>query len=166
MERLIEMSRSMTLIGSCALILAIAWGEGAVAATTSKQWAPLDRAALINLYAGKTWKWKNGAAYFAPYGHFKAWSRSKNQLSEGLGTWEAGDNGVMCFDASWRIVPLKPENASAAAVKTCFEHEGRRSAVAQRKLPNGIWYFFKHSKPSKADEVFKLQRGDHIRLAS
>jgi hypothetical protein len=81
-------------------------------------------------------------------------------------TWEAGDNGVMCFDATWRTVPSKPEEASYPAAKSCFEHQGRRRAIAQRKLPDGIWYFFEHSKPNKTDEVFKLRRGDHTGLAS
>jgi Protein of unknown function (DUF995) len=159
------MSRLTIFTGTCALVVAIGWCGGAGAGVASKQWAPLDGVSIIDLYAGKTWIWKNGAAYFAPDGRFKARSRSKNQLTEGLGTWEAGDNGVMCFDAAWRPVPSKGEEASAPAVKTCFEHLGLRGAIAQRKLPDGIWYFFRHAKPRKTGEVFKLRRGDHTQFA-
>ena len=77
------MSCSTTLTGACALVLAIGCAEGAVAATASKQWTPLGGAEVIDLYAGKTWKWKNGAAYFAPDGRFKAWSRPEESTDRG-----------------------------------------------------------------------------------
>lgn len=158
------MTRKVISIGSCALALAILCGGQSPGAAAARQWAPVDDAALARLYAGKTWRWKNGAAYFAPDGGFKAWSRSKRKLTEAFGTWEVRENGVMCFNAAWAAVPAKAGEAPPPKVETCFEHQARGNAVAQMKLPDGIWYFFRHGKPRKADEVFKLRAGDHTRL--
>src|SRR5260370_18305418 len=162
------MRQLMASIGACALVVTIGCrDEGALAAgaaTASKNWVPLDPAALTRLYAAKTWLWKNGAAYFAPDGGFKAWSRSKQELSEGFGTWEVRPDGVMCFAASWRTISSKPQPDSAPKVETCFSHQAKGRAIAQMKLPDGIWYFFRRPKPRKTDEVFKLRPGDHTRL--
>jgi len=158
------MARNVISIGSCALALAIVCGGQSSAIAAARQWAPVDGAALAQLYAGKTWRWKNGAAYFAPDGGFKAWSRSKRELTEGFGTWKVRDDGVMCFNASWGTVPTKPGEASSPKVDTCFEHQARGNALAQMKLPDGVWYFFRHGKPRKTDEVFKLRPGDHTRF--
>jgi hypothetical protein len=134
------------------------------AATAPKHWAPIDLAALTCLYAGKTWLSKNGAAYFAPDGRFKAWSRSNQELSEGFGTWDVRPDGVMCFDAAWRTISSKPQPVSVPKVETCFSHQARGRAIAQMKLPEGAWYFFRRPKPRKTDEAFKLRPGDRTRF--
>ena len=155
-------------VRACALALAVGCGSQSVLAAVStvnaSGWAPIESWTLMRLYSGKTWKWKDGAAYFGPDGSFKAWSRSNHQRYEALGTWEVRADGVMCFMAPWRAVPPKPDAAPPPNVETCFWHKVKGNAVAQRKLPDGMWYVFRHAEPRKTDEVFKLQRGDHIRL--
>ena len=155
-------------IGGAALIAATVCGfEGALAKvpTGSKRWAPLDPAALTSLYAGKTWKWKQGAGYFAPDGRFKAWSRSGPKLTQGVGTWTVRGDGLMCFTATWRTNSAEAQQGASPPVDTCFSHEARGNAIAQMRQPNGPWYFFRNSPPRKTDEFFKLRRGDHTRFA-
>ena len=155
---------------TCGLAIAVAIvcaDEGALAkdAAASKRWTPLDPSALTALYAGKTWKWKEGAAYFSPDGRFKAWSRSGGKLTQGFGTWSIRSDGGMCFTANWETIPAKPQQGAGKPVETCFAHQARGNAIAQMKLPNGPWYFFRRSPPRKTDEFFKLQTGDRTRLA-
>jgi Protein of unknown function (DUF995) len=155
-------------VRACALILVIGCSSqsvlAAVPAAGSRTWTPIESWALLKLYSGKTWKWKDGEAYFAPDGSFKAWSSSNHQRYEALGNWEVRADGVMCFIAPWQAVPSKPDATPSPKVESCFWHQVKGNAIAQRKLPDGIWYFFRHAEPRKTDEVFKLQRGDRARL--
>lgn len=153
---------------ACALVLAIGClSQSAPAAARGAGrtgWTPMESWTLLKLYSGKTWQWKDGAAYFAPDGSFKAWSTSNHQRYEASGAWEVRADGVMCFIAPWQAVPAKPDATRPPKVETCFSHQVRGNAIAQRKLPDGTWYFFRHAEPAKTDEIFKLQRGDHTRL--
>jgi len=163
-----KFARWRVSIGGLALSVALGFsGERASAriAMASMQWAPLDPSAVTRLYAGKTWKWKQGAAYFATDGRFKAWSRSGRELTEGFGTWTVREDGVMCFTATWETIPAKPQQGSNPPLESCFGHQARGNAIAQMKLPSGQWYLFRRSPPRKTDEFFKLLPGDHTRLA-
>ena len=160
--------RRLASIQGLALIAAMGCcHEGALAreATASKRWAPLDPSALMALYSGKTWLWKDGAAYFAPDGRFKAWSRAGGKLTEGFGTWDIRSDGGMCFTATWGAVAAKSVQAAGKPVETCFAHAARGTAIAQMKLPNGPWYSFRRSPPRRTDEFFKLVPGDRTRVA-
>ncbi len=163
-----KLSRRRAWIGGLVLLVATGCcGEEtlAKARTAANNWTPLDPSTLTALYAGKTWKWKEGAAYFASDGRFKAWSRSGGKLTEGFGTWSIRSDGGMCFTANWETIPAKPEQGAGKPVETCFAHQARGSAIAQMKLPNGPWYFFRRSPRRKTDEFFKLVPGDHTGLA-
>jgi Protein of unknown function (DUF995) len=156
-------------VRACALVLAIGClSQSALAAAVPeagrRSWTPIESWTLLKLYSGKTWKWKDGAAYFAPDGSFKAWSSSNHRRYEASGTWEVRADGVMCFIAPWRAVPPRPDEAPSPTVETCFWHQVHGNAIAQRKLPDGMWYLFRHAAPEKTDEVFKLRRGDRTRL--
>ena len=100
---------------------------------------------------------RQGAAYFSPDGRFKAWSRSGGKLTQGFGTWSIRSDGGICFTANWQTIPAKPLQGAGKSVETCFAHQARGNAIAQMKLPNGPWYFFRRSPPRKTDEFFKLQ---------
>jgi hypothetical protein len=160
------MGRHLMVMRTCALALAAACiCQGTAASVAGPiRWAPLQAAELTALYSGKTWQWKDGAAYFAPDGRFKAWSRAKGKLTEGFGIWEARPDGVMCFDASWQTVSPNAQQTPTPKVETCFSHGVSGNAIAQRKLPDGAWYYFRHTRPTKSDEFFKLRAGDHTRL--
>ena len=126
------MFRRLTSIRRLALILALGGcceGAHAREATASKHWTSLDPSALAALYSGKTWVWKDGAAYFAPDGRFKAWSRSEGKLTEGFGTWDIRSDGGMCFTATWRTSPAKPQEAAGKPVETCFGHATRGNVL-------------------------------------
>jgi hypothetical protein len=157
------MSRWLGSFGAISLAVAIGCGEAAFAA--DKGWTPLVPDALTRLYAGKTWRWKQGAAYFAPDGRFKAWSGSKRNPTEGIGTWDVRDEGVMCFVATWTTIG-KPSPNPNPPVETCFRHQAKRGMIAQAKVPGAQWYVFKHALPRQSDEFFKLRVGDHTRLKS
>lgn len=132
----------------------------------SKGWAPLSPAALEALYAGKTWRWKRGAAYFSPDGRFKAWSREGGKMTEGRGSWDVREGGLMCFTATWETASTQAGQAPSRPVETCFGHEARSRAIAQMRLPKDPWYFFRHAPPRKTDEIFKLQAGDRTHIRS
>jgi uncharacterized protein DUF995 len=153
-----EMKRIIAAIAAVALTPVL--GQSVLEA--KPVWTPMNEAAVANLYSGKTWFWAQGAAYFAPDGQFKARARSKGVTSIAEGRWEVRSDGVMCFEATW--TPRGATKASAGPVETCFEHQARGSSIAQRKDPDGAWYFFKHAKPRQSDEIRKLARGDHTRL--
>ena len=154
-------------IGLIVIVIATMCVSGdALAEKIAKQWSPLGLSAVNALYAGKTWRWKQGAAFFSPDGHFKAWSRAGGKLADGRGAWDLRGDGVMCFTATWENVPDTAGHGPSQPAETCFDHEARGSAIAQRKLPDGRWYFFKHAPPQKTDEFFKLETGDRTRLSS
>jgi Protein of unknown function (DUF995) len=154
-------------IGALAIAIATMCLSGnALAAKLAKHWAPLGASAVNALYAGKTWRWKQGAAFFSPDGRFKAWSREGGKLTEGRGAWDLRGDGVMCFTATWETVPDTAGHGPSRPVETCFDHEARGAAIAQMKLPDGRWYFFKHAPPQQTDEFFKLEAGDRTRLSN
>lgn len=167
-RRRTKRSGGLVWTGGLALAIGIIGaGEGALAKspTALERWTPLDPPALDALYAGKTWQWKRGAAYFSPDGRFMAWSREGGKKTEGRGAWDLRGDGVMCFTATWAPIPAQAGQGPSPPVETCFGHEKRGSAIAQMKLPNGPWYFFRRSPPGKTDEVFKLRKGDRTHLS-
>lgn len=120
---------------------------------------PLADAILGQIYAGKTWFWKDGAAYFAGGGQFKAWSRTNSALNKASGTWYLRGSGVICFSAAWRTPNEDP--ASVTPVETCLRHAVHDGDIMQMKEPNGEWYVFKHRVGQRGDEINKFAPGDH-----
>ncbi|ADH87889.1 protein of unknown function DUF995 [Ancylobacter novellus DSM 506] len=107
------------------------------------------------LYAGKTWIWSDGAAYFAPNRRFVAWSGSGKQASYAEGEWRVTPLGRMCFSAIWRGVGPSGRNI------TCFGHRVMGGQVIyQQKEPGGAWYVFKHGQTAAGDEYAKFRAGD------
>ena len=59
----------------------------------------MDAQALARLYAGKTWKWEDGHAYFGSGGALTAVS-GLNSIGEGK--WYAKRTGQLCMNAIWK----------------------------------------------------------------
>lgn len=114
---------------------------------------PLSIGELQTLYAGKTWFWGDGQAYFAPNGKFYAHSGKGSSASYVEGGWGAYKNGKICFSGTWRSAAGNGFNSS------CFFHQGDGKTISQ-KNPIGDWYVFKHAKPKKGEEYSKLVKGD------
>jgi len=113
-------------------------------------------AAVVQLYAGRTWLWKSGGGYFAPNQRFIAWSGKAKAKSYVDGKWYATARGKVCFEGVWHSARSDGPNL------TCFDHRIAGLAVYQRKLPNGGWYLFKHARRVKGDEYNKLVAGDRV----
>ncbi|TSJ60282.1 DUF995 domain-containing protein [Starkeya sp. 3C] len=110
---------------------------------------------LAGLYAGKTWMWSDGAAYFAPNRRFIAWSGSGKDATYAEGEWRVTPLGRLCFSAIWRSRGPSGRNI------TCFGHRmAGGQVVYQQREPGGDWYVFKHMKPVNGDEYFKFKDGD------
>ena len=154
------MLRWVRLSGLFSLAVTIGCGQ---AFAMNGGWTPLSPDALTRLYAGKTWKWKQGAAFFAADGRFKGWSESNGKRADGIGTWDVRDDGVVCFIATWTMIG-KPSPNSNPPVETCFSHQAKRGEIAQARVPGAQWYIFKHAAPRPSDEFYKLRRGDRTGL--
>lgn len=109
-----------------------------------------------DLYAGKTWVWADGAAYFAPNQRFTAWTGAGNKLSFAEGNWRVTPLGTLCFSAWWH------EAVGANHNVTCFGHRMVDGALYQQKQPGGPWYVFRSAAPSTTDEFAKLKKGDDV----
>lgn len=110
---------------------------------------------LYTLYAGKTWVWSDGAAYFSPDRRFVAWSGSGKDASYGEGEWRVTPFGRVCFSAIWHGTGPSGRNI------TCFGHRMTgEQVIYQQKEPGGEWYVFKHTQPAAGDEYAKFKAGD------
>ncbi len=115
---------------------------------------PMRAAELAQIYGGKTWRWTEGAGYFAPDRRFVAWSGSGDAASYAEGRWSVTDAGRMCFKAVWR------SKAKPASQRTCFRHRKAGASIYQLKEPDGGWYIFRSNKKNSADEYNRLKKGD------
>lgn len=115
----------------------------------------LTKAELHKIYSGRTWYWKDGAAYFRPNQRFEAWVKTGPQTTYGEGSWSVANTGQLCIRATWHSL--------SGNTKTfiCYVHR-IRNAIYQRELPRGRWYLFGHIPPQRGDEINKLEQGDHI----
>ena len=110
---------------------------------------------INSLYAGKSWIWSDGAAYFSPDRKFVAWSGSGKNMAYVQGTWWVSPTGWVCFQGLWHA------NGPSGRNSTCFSHRmGPEQVMYQRKEPGGDWYVFKHTQPMAGDEYAKFKNGD------
>jgi hypothetical protein len=117
---------------------------------------PMSPAAVVKLYAGRTWLWSDGAGYFEPNQRFLAWSGKGKNRSYINGRWFATQRGEICFQGVWHSAGGGAQNL------TCFDHRKSADGIYQRKTPVGAWYVFRHSPPVPADEANKLAAGDRV----
>jgi hypothetical protein len=119
-------------------------------------WRPAQLEALAKIYAGRTWIWRDGGAYFAADGNFTALSGGMGRSTIARGTWQVRPEGKLCFTANWGP---KPDDAPK---ETCFSHLAKGGTILQLKEPDGRWFVFKHAQPRDDDEVHKLVLGDQL----
>ena len=112
---------------------------------------------VYQLYANRSWTWKEGAGYFAAKKRtFTAWSREGGKSSYAQGRWFITERGKLCFRAEWHAAD------GSAPATTCFSHRVKKGVIYQRREPDGEWYVFKHARARTSDEFAKLRRGDHV----
>jgi hypothetical protein len=113
---------------------------------------------LYKIYAGKTWVWEDGAAYFqVPKRRFVSWVRSGKKGSYAEGNWFLTARGEACFRARWHAFDgISPPKAS------CFEHRTDGKRIFQRRSPAGEWTEFKRSPPKRYDGIRYLKPGDRV----
>ena len=116
----------------------------------------LSSGEVYQLYANRSWIWKEGAGYFAPKRTFTAWSREGDKPSYAQGRWYITERGKLCFRAEWHAAD------GSAPATTCFSHREKKGVIYQRREPDGEWYVFKHARARTSDEFAKLRRGDHV----
>jgi len=119
--------------------------------------SPMSAQALEAIYAGKTWKWKDGGGYFAADGHkFKACSQKGKVWSYAEGRWYATDSGKLCMQARWSDI------SGAVPNTTCFQHREKAGVIYQKRSIGGEWYVFQSNPSQSTDEAHKLVRGDLV----
>jgi hypothetical protein len=110
--------------------------------------SPMSAQALEAIYAGKTWKWKDGGGFFSADRHkLAAWSQKGKAWSYGEGRWYATDGGKLCMQAYWRN-----KSGGGGGDTSCFLHREKA----------GVWYIFRNNPPKPTDEAQKLVRGDLV----
>ena len=72
-----------------------------------------DGQEIAQLFAGKTWKWPDGHAYFGHDGTFQA-AVGLEESAEGK--WVVHSTGKLCFDAVWRT------RATSQPTRQCWQH--------------------------------------------
>lgn len=145
------------LLSVVALTLLDSAGFESVASAQTPRPRPLTTDELHDIYAGRTWQWKDGAGYFDPAGRrFTAFVKGSGDGSYAEGRWFLTNPGRFCFRATWFTA-----DGSAEAV-TCFEHRTDGRAISQRRLPGGDWYVFSHLPPRRGDEILKLKPGNRL----
>lgn len=72
------------------------YASGARKGIPAKTMAPRE---VARIYAGKTWKWEDGHAYFGSGGELTALS-GRNAIGEGA--WSAKGQGHLCINATWK----------------------------------------------------------------
>lgn len=158
--------RILGTMGAALSVLLLAGGADAapkqktVDATALKAAAasPLSAEALEALYAGRTWKWKDGGGFFSADRHrFIAWSQKGRAWSYGQGRWYATNRGKLCLQAYWR------SKMSDGGDTTCFVHRQKDGVIYQKRSLGGDWYIFRHRSLRSTDEAAKLIRGDLVR---
>jgi UDPglucose 6-dehydrogenase len=136
--------------------LAIGWAHG-----EARVWgAPASERALtkkevVDLYEGKSWLWEKGVGFFATKSQFNAFSGEGKDRSTAAGSWEALDDGRLCFSGVWTT------KAWRRFARTCFAHKIKDGQIYQRRLPKGEWYIFRHDPEQEGDQ--KLVTGDQTR---
>ena len=119
--------------------------------------SPTSAQTLEAIYAGRTWKWKDGGGFFSADGHkFSAWSRKGKAWSYAEGLWYATDAGKLCMQARWRDV------SGAVPNTTCFLHRENAGVIYQKRSIGGEWYVFQSHPSQSTDEARKLVRGDLV----
>jgi hypothetical protein len=117
---------------------------------------------LNSIYEGRSWRWTDGAGYFgAPNRVFTAWLNKGAKATYADGSWSVSDQGRLCYRATWHALTAKSMAFNNTA-STCFEHRTDDKIIYQRMSPKGKWYVFSHIPALPADEVQKLQPGDHV----
>ncbi|WP_163272976.1 DUF995 domain-containing protein [Chelativorans alearense] len=118
---------------------------------------PLTSNEVYQIYANRSWIWKEGAGFFAvKKREFSAWSHEGGAPSYGVGRWFITSPGKLCFRAEWRAM-----DGSAPAV-TCFSHREKDGVIYQKREPDGEWYVFRQMPARMSDEYAKLRRGDYV----
>ena len=64
----------------------------------------LSKTELVRLFAGKTWKWEDGSAYFGRRGFFKA---SRKLRESAVGKWGTRSQGEICAVGNWTTAYAK-----------------------------------------------------------
>ncbi len=152
-SKFVRITATGAAIAALAILSVPAFAKSA--ATSQVPGRALSQRSLYNLYAGKSWFWKDGVAYFGRNGRFYAWSGSGRKATYVNGGWGAYKNGKICFSGTWRSADGDGFNS------TCFLHKKAGGNILQMKQPVGSWYTFKHARTKKNDEYKKVVPGDY-----
>jgi hypothetical protein len=147
-----------TRLAFLVVMLVVGWSLG-----SARVWgAPasertLTKKEVVDLYEGKSWLWEKGpgVGFFATKGQFNAFSGEGKDRSTVAGSWEALDNGRLCFSGVWTT------KAWRRFARTCFAHKIKDGHIYQRRLPKGEWYIFRRDPEQEGDQ--RLVTGDQTR---
>jgi len=150
------------VVGASALAPQLAMAQPEAGPSTAAVPANIERAERVAprdvgaLFAGKSWIWKDGAAYFqAGPRRFMA-TVGGDKVSTGEGRWTVSKTGVLCLVGRWGT------KGHSAPARTCFDHRQVGKALYQRKLPDGAWYVLRSDPPAAGDEINKIREGNAV----
>lgn len=133
------------------------------AASPADDAAPPEGARSLNagelhaLFAGKSWKWQDGAGLMQDKGRiFKAWSGSGDTEAVATGRWSVADSGLFCLKADWK------NSSGVYPDTTCFRHKMSGRIIYQKREPDGPWYVFRHSPSRPSDEASRIVADDLV----
>lgn len=92
---------------------------------------PMDAVKLARMYAGKTWKWEDGHAYFGDGGALTAVA---GDTSIGEGKWFATRKGNLCIDATWTGTDY-----DSVRTKRCWLHAEDAGGTIWQSPTDDIW---------------------------
>lgn len=120
--------------------------------------APLTAWEVVSLFAGNTWKWGDGGAYFRDKPrHFIAYVASDGTKSIASGIWTVSDAGVLCLTGIWRSANWSKKSQS------CYGHTRDGDSVVQTKEPDGKPYVLYSRTSASGNNPSQLVTGDKIR---
>jgi hypothetical protein len=146
------MRSCITLVGLIAISCVLGAAQAAAAPASERA---LTKKEVVELYEGKSWIWNTGVAFFAAKGQFKAFTEQGKNRSTVAGTWEATDEGRLCFAGVWTAKTWRRSE------RTCFAHKIKDGQLYPRRMPKGEWYIFRHDPAQEEDQ--KLLLGDQTR---
>lgn len=142
------------LLAVASLALVSATGVAYSQQSVPQNAEPLSASELKELYSDRTWRWDDGAGYFAPEGEFHAITDGQDGHDYTIGTWNTAAQGRLCFKGKWNSMDDSGE------VTTCFSHVQADGTVYQRAEPDGEWTVFR--SPDEAGEYARFAQGDWV----
>ena len=149
MQRILSTALSVTLIAALSL--------PATAEPKPRGSKPADPQVILDHYAGNTWNWSQGAAYWRSDGVFQA-TWKKRSMAEGK--WYVTTKGTLCYEARW-TGPNDDGVVGSDDLKRCWKHvRAKDGQIWQKSHDKNEWYRLNPDKVVSGNAI----RSEHRRI--